>query len=367
MRQKKKREILALYPAQEAKMGKKIVNPAAEQFFLYKDSTGKVQINALLRNETLWLTQKAIAELFQVEVPAISKHIKNILTDGELKENQVISKMEITAADGKNYNTTFYNLDMIIAVGYRVNSKRATAFRIWATSILREYIIKGYALDDDRLKNGSRFDKAYFRDLLERVKDIRTSERMLYQQLKDIYALSADYNRDYEDTILFFARVQNKVHFAITGQTAAEVIHSRANAKKANMGLTTWKNSPDGRIRRQDVTVAKNYLKEPELKELRYIVNLFLDYAQHEAESERVIYMRDWERELDKVLELNRRELLQSAGTITHEEALQKAIAEYEKYRATLKLTEKNDSEQEYLLDIKELEKLEAKLAKTGL
>ena len=337
--------------------------PNQGQIFLYKDSSGNVKVNALLREETFWLTQKTMAELFEVEVPAISKHIKNILEDGELKENRVISKMEITAADGKNYNTSIYNLDMIIAVGYRVNSKQATAFRIWATAVLREYIIKGYALDDDRLKNGNKFDKIYFRELLERIKDIRISERMLYQQLKDIYALSADYNRDYEDTILFFAKVQNKVHFAITGQTAAEVIHSRADSNESNMGLTVWQNSPNGRITRQDVTIAKNYLKEGELKELRYIVSLFLDYAQHEAESERIIYMRDWEQELDKVLELNRKELLQSTGEISHEEALQKAITEYEKYKGKLKLTEKKESEQEYLLDIKELEKLEASLS----
>jgi hypothetical protein len=337
----------------------KDITATSQQFFFYKDATGKVQINALFRDETLWLTQKTMAELFEVEVPAISKHIKNIFLEGELKENRVVSKMETTATDGKTYNTAFYNLDMIIAVGYRVNSKKATAFRIWATAVLREYIIKGYALDDDRLKNGNKFDRVYFRELLERIKEIRTSERMLYQQLKDIYALSADYNRDYEDTILFFAKVQNKVHFAITGQTAAEVIHSRADAEKTNMGLTTWKASPDGRITRQDVTIAKNYLKEGELKELRYIVNLFLDYAQHEAESERVVYMRDWERELDKVLELNRKELLQSAGKISHEEALQKAIVEYEKYRDKLKVTEKEDAEQECLLDIKELEKIE--------
>jgi hypothetical protein len=345
-------------------MKKEIVKPAEGQFFLYKDSAGRVQINALLRDETLWLTQKVMAELFEVERSVITKHIGNIFAEGELKENSVCANFAHTAADGKNYNTAFYNLDMIIAVGYRVNSRRATAFRIWATAVLREYIIKGYALDDDRLKNGNKFDKAYFRDLLDRIKDIRTSERMLYQQLKDIYSLSADYNRDYEDTILFFAKVQNKVHFAITGQTAAEVIHSRADANMANMGLTAWQASPDGRITRQDVTIAKNYLKEPELKELRYIINLFLDYAQHEAEGERVIYMRDWEHELDKVLELNRKELLHSAGKISHEEAFKKAIAEYEKYRANLKLTEKKDSEQEYLLDIKELEKLEAELAK---
>jgi hypothetical protein len=185
---------------------------------------------------------------------------------------------------------------------------------------------------------------------------------MLYQQLKDIYTLSADYNRDYEDTLLFFAKVQNKVHFAVTGQTAAEVIHSRVDAEKTNLGLTTWQSSPEGRITRQDVTIAKNYLKEGELKELRYIVNLFLDYAQHEAESERVIFMRDWERELDKVLELNRKQLLDSAGKISHEDALKKAIAEYEKYRSKMKLAEKEASQQEYLLDIKELQKLEEKL-----
>jgi len=336
------------------------------QLFLYKDSSGKVQVNALLREETFWLTQKSMAELFEVDRSVITKHIGNIYAEGELKESATCAKFAQVQIEGNreiSRETSFYNLDMIIAVGYRVNSKQATAFRIWATAVLREYIIKGYALDDDRLKNGSKFDKAYFRELLERIKDIRTSERMLYQQLKDIYALSADYNRDYEDTILFFAKVQNKVHFAITGQTAAEVIHSRADSNKSNMGLTVWQNSPDGRITRQDVTIAKNYLKEGELKELRYIVNLFLDYAQHEAESERIIYMRDWEQELDKVLELNRKELLKSAGKITHEEALQKAITEYEKYREKLKLTEKKDAEQEYLLDIKELEKLEAKLS----
>ena len=346
---------------------KEITKPASGQFFLYKDSAGKVQINALLREETFWLTQKAMAELFETDRSVITKHIGNIYAEGELKEPStcaIIAQVQTEGNREVSRDTAFYSLDMIIAVGYRVNSKQATAFRIWATSVLREYIIKGYALDDDRLKNGNKFDKVYFRELLERIKDIRVSERMLYQQLKDIYALSADYNRDYKDTILFFAIVQNKTHFAITGKTAAEVIHSRADANETNMGLTTWNTSPNGRITRQDVTIAKNYLKEGELKELRYIVNLFLDYAQHEAESERVIYMRDWERELDKVLEFNRKKLLQSAGKITHEEALQKAIAEYEKYRAKLKLTEKTDSEQEYLLDIKELEKLESKLAK---
>ena len=211
-------------------MGKReLKNPEQGKFFLYKDSTGKVQINAFFRDETFWLTQKTMAELFEVDRSVITKHIGNIYAESELRESVTCANFAQVQIEGNreiSRNTSFYNLDMIIAVGYRVNSKQATAFRIWATTVLKEYIIKGYALDEDRLKNGNKFDKAYFRELLERIKDIRTSERMLYQQLKDIYALSVDYNNDYEDTILFFAKVQNKVHFAITGQTAAEVINS---------------------------------------------------------------------------------------------------------------------------------------------
>jgi len=225
----------------EAKNAPLSAQPAAGQFFLYKDSAGRVQINALLRDETLWLTQKGMAELFEADRSVITKHIGNIYEEGELKEMSTCANFAQVQTEGSREVTrdiTFYNLDMIIAVGYRVNSRQATAFRIWATSVLREYIIKGYALDDERLKNGNIFDKAYFRELLERIKDIRASERMLYQQLKDIYALSADYNQNYEDTIFFFAKVQNKMHFAITGKTAAEVIYSRADADETNMGLT---------------------------------------------------------------------------------------------------------------------------------
>jgi hypothetical protein len=221
-----------------------------QQFFLYKDNSGRVQINALFRDETLWLTQKAMAELFEVERSVITKHIGNIYKEGELQEKAVCANFAHTAADGKSYNTAFYNLDMIIAVGYRVNSKQATAFRIWATEVLREYIVKGFVLDDERLKKVNKFGADYFREMLDRIKEIRVSERRLYQQLKDIYALSADYNQNYRETLEFFARVQNKVHFAITGNTAPEIIHARADSKKSNMGLTSWEGSPNRRITR---------------------------------------------------------------------------------------------------------------------
>jgi len=333
-----------------------------QQFFLYKDTSGRIQINALFRDETLWLTQKALAELFEVEIPAISKHIKNIITDGELIENQVISKMEITASDGKNYNTAFYNLDMIIAVGYRVNSKKATAFRIWATEVLREYIVKGFAMDDERLKKVNKFGADYFREMLDRIKEIRVSERRLYQQLKDIYALSADYNQDYRETLEFFARVQNKVHYAITGHTAPEIIHARADSKKSNMGLTSWEGSPNRRITRTDVIIAKNYLQQDELGDLRYIVIAFLDFAEHEARSGRLIFMKDWEGELDRIIEFNRKAVLKGKGKISREEAEKKALTEYAKYRERIRPLEQQEWHQEYLLDIKELENIEKEI-----
>jgi hypothetical protein len=342
----------------------KDIAKTTQQFFLYKDSTGRVHVNALLHDETLWLTQKGIAELFEVEVPAISKHIKNILADGELMETRVVSKMETTAADGKNYNTAFYSLDMIIAVGYRVNSKQATAFRIWATEVLREYIIKGFAMDDERLKKISKFGADYFREMLDRIKEIRVSERRFYQQLKDIYALSADYNQDYRATIEFFARVQNKVHFAITGQTAPEIIHARADSEKNNMGLTSWEGSPNRRITRFDVIIAKNYLQKGELDDLRYIVIAFLDYAEHEAKSGRLIFMKDWESELDRIIDFNRKAVLMGKGKISREEAERKALDEYAKYRERIRPLEKQEWQQEYLLDIEELEKIEKEMEK---
>jgi hypothetical protein len=336
----------------------------SQPFFLYKDGMGRVRVNAFLRDETLWLTQKAMAELFEVERSVITKHIGNIYKEKELSEEAVSANFAHTATDGKTYNTTFYNLDMIISVGYRVNSKQATAFRIWATEVLREYIVKGFAMDDERLKKVNKFGVDYFRELLGRIKEIRVSERRLYQQLKDIYALSTDYNQDYRGTLEFFARVQNKVHFAITGHTAPEIIHARADFKKNNMGLTSWEGSPNRRITGTDVTVAKNYLLQDELDELRYIVTAFLDFAEHEAKSGRLIFMKDWESELDRILAFNRKAVLVGKGKISREEAERKALAEYAKYRECIRPVEQEEWQQEYLLDIKELEKMETEFKK---
>jgi len=333
-----------------------------DTFFLYRDASGRVQINALLRDETLWLTQKAMAELFEVERSVVAKHIGNIHAEGELSETATCAKIAQVQTEGKREVTrdiAFYNLDMIIAVGYRVNSKRATAFRIWATEVLREYIIKGFAMDDERLKKVNKFGADYFREMLDRIKEIRISERRFYQQLKDIYALSADYNQDYQETLVFFARVQNKVHFAITGNTAPEIIHARADAQKSNMGLTSWEGR---RITRSDVIIAKNYLQKDELEDLRYIVIAFLDYAEHEAKSARLIFMKDWEGELDRILEFNRKAVLTGKGKISREEAEKKALGEYAKYRERMRPLEQQEWQQEYLLDIKELEKIEAEL-----
>lgn len=325
--------------------------------FLYNQD-GKPAINVQAGENTLWLSQKQMAELFEVEVPAINKHIKNIFESGELNEYSVISKMEITANDGKSYATKFYNLDMIIAVGYRVNSKKATQFRIWATKVLHEYIQKGFALDDERFKQGNKFDKQYFKELRERIKDIRTSEKMLYQQLKDIYALSADYNHDKLMTIMFFATVQNKVHYAITGQTSAELIKSRADSTKEHMNLQTWDNMAKGDITKSDIAIAKNYLTAPELEELKYIINMFLDFAEHKANASEPIFMKEWEEELNSFLTFNKKQILTNAGKVSRVEALRHASAEYVKYKLRLKHEERMNSLNEYKEDIKELEKL---------
>ena len=325
--------------------------------FLYNQD-GKPAINVQAGENTLWLSQKQMAELFEVEVPAVNKHIRNIFESGELDEDSVISKMEITANDGKSYGTKFYNLDMIIAVGYRVNSKKATQFRIWATKVLHEYIQKGFVLDDERFKQGNKFDKQYFKELRERIKDIRTSEKMLYQQLKDIYALSADYNHDKLITIMFFATVQNKVHYAITGQTSAELIKSRADSTKEQMNLQTWDNMAKGDITKSDIAIAKNYLTAPELEELKYIINMFLDFAEHKANAEEPIFMKEWEEELNSFLTFNKKRILTNAGKVSRVEALRHASAEYVKYKLRIKQEEKNIAVEEYKSDIKELEKL---------
>ena len=328
--------------------------------FLYNQD-GKPSVFVPVGDDTMWLSQKQMAEIFEVEVPAINKHIKNIFDSGELSKNSTISKMEIVQDEGNRQVTRvvdLYNLDMIIAVGYRVNSKTATEFRIWATKVLHEYIQKGFALDDERFKQGNKFDKQYFKELRERIRDIRISEKMLYQQLKDIYALSADYNYDKVMTLMFFATVQNKVHFAITGNTSAELIKTRADHTKEHMNLQTWHNMPEGDITKTDIAVAKNYLTEPELKELQYIINMFLDFAEHKADAEEPIFMKEWEQELDKFLVFNQKQILDNAGTVSRMEALRYASCEYTKYKLRIKQEEKANSEIEYKQDIKELEKL---------
>jgi hypothetical protein len=311
------------------------------QFLLYKTDNGAIKVDVLLQNETIWLPQTKIAELFEVQRPAITKHLNNIFVSGELDEKVVCSILELTTQHGAIAEKTqvkptkFYNLDAIIAVGYRVNSKRATQFRIWATTILKEHIIKGYTMDVERLKNPQPiFGKDYFKEQLEKIRDIRSSERRFYQQITDIYSeCSIDYDYNSEITKQFFATVQNKLHWAITKQTAAEIIVSRANHQKENMGLTTWKNSPNGKIRRSDVSIAKNYLTEDELKPLNRIVSMYLDYAEDQAEQGNVMTMKDWAEKLNAFLQFNQKEILEDAGKVTAAIAKEFAEKEYDKYK----------------------------------
>ena len=312
-------------------------NPNTE-FLLYRTPNGDIKVDVLLQNETIWLPQKKIAELFGVKVPAISKHLKNIFESGELLKEATVSILEIVQNEnGRNVkrNTEFYNLDAIIAVGYRVNSKRATQFRIWATTTLKEFIIKGYTMDVERLKNPQPiFGQDYFQEQLEKIRDIRSSERRLYQKITDIYAeCSIDYEYNSKTTKRFFATVQNKLHWAITKQTAAEIIISRANHKKEHMGLTSWKNSPNGKIRKSDVTTAKNYLSKKELRPLNRIVTMYLDYAEHQAEKGIAMTMENWIKKLDAFLQFNEEEILHNSGKVTAAIAKEFAENEYEKYK----------------------------------
>ena len=315
------------------------------EILLYKTDNAEVKVEILLQNENLWLTQAKMAELFDVQKAAISKHLKNIFAEGELQENSVVSKMETTAADGKNYNTNIYNLDAIIAVGYRISSKKATMFRIWATQVLKEYIIKGFVMNDERLKNPVNFfGKDYFEEQLERIREIRASERRFYQKITDIYArCSADYSLDSPITKDFFATVQNKLHYAVTHQTAAEIIYSRADSKKLNMGLTTWKNAPDGDIRKPDVSVAKKYLSHEEIRNLNEIFTMYLDYAERQAKRGQVMYMKDWVEKLNAFLQFNEEDVLQDKGKVTHEIATAFAEGEYDKFRVIRDATYKSD------------------------
>lgn len=299
----------------------------------YNTPEGSIKIEVIYNEETFWLSQKAMAELFGVKRPAVTKHLKNIFDSGELKENSVSSILEHTANDGKSYKTIFYNLDAVIGVGYRVNSYQATQFRIWATKTLRDYIIKGFVLDDERLKQGKKFGKDYFEELLERVRDIRASERRFYQKITDIYALSADYDKNSPITKEFFAFVQNKLHWAITGKTAAEIIYSSADANKLYMGLTNWKQGPGGKISKSDISIAKNYLSEKHIKELNRLVSAYLDLAENRAERGIMMKMEDWSKFLNQFLELSDYPVLKDKGKVSALEAKLKAEQEFEEYK----------------------------------
>lgn len=303
------------------------------EIIFYQDDDGNIKIEVLFREESFWMTQKKISELFAVQRPAITKHLKNIFESGELVESSVSSILEHTAEDGKKYKTTFYNLDAIIAVGYRVNSNRATKFRIWATKTLKEFIIKGFVIDDERLKQGKHFGKDYFDELIERIREIRASERRFYQKITDIYALSIDYDKSDHLTKEFFATVQNKLHWAISGKTAAEIIYTSADAKKLYMGLTNWKHAPDGKILKSDITIAKNYLNQQHIKELNRIVSAYLDLAENRAERLIPTTMEDWISFLNRFLELSNYPILKDNGKISALETKIKAEQEFDKYR----------------------------------
>ena len=329
-------------------------NKMPNEIILYSTPQGDKKIEVFFQDENFWLTQKRMAELFGVEVNTINYHLKEIFKTKELTEDSVIRKIRTTADDGKSYLTAFYSLDAIIAVGYRVNSYQATQFRIWATKTLKEFITKGFVLDDERLKQGKAFGKDYFAELLERIREIRASERRFYQKITDIYALSADYDKDAPITKEFFAMVQNKLHWAITGKTAAEIIYSGADATKIFMGLTTWKEAPDGKIVKSDVTVAKNYLSEKHIKELNRIISAYLDLAENRAERQILMKMEDWISFLHNFLELSNYRILEDKGKVSALEAKLKAEQEYEIYR---KIQDEN-----YISDFdKEIKRIEGK------
>lgn len=322
-------------------------------FLIYNSAEEEVSVNAVVHDETIWLTQKAMAELFDVGVPAINKHLRNIFEEGELDANVVISKMETTTAHGaiegkvQSHETKFYNLDAIISVGYRVNSKRATNFRIWATKVLREYMTKGFALDDERLKQGRDvFGKDYFWELLERIRSIRASERRIWQQITDIFAeCSIDYDKDSQITKDFYAMVQNKFHYAITGKTAAEIVYHGADHDKANMGLTTWKNAPNGRVLKSDVSVAKNYLDEKQIHKLERSVSSYFDYVEDLVEEENTFTMKEFSESIDAFLSFRKYQILKDKGSISSSQAKKKAEQEYDVFNRTQKIDSDFDKE----------------------
>lgn len=304
---------------------------------LYETEEGNVNVDVILKDETIWLTQKSMAEVFDCSSDNVSLHLKNIFEDNELDKNSTTEKISVVRKEGNrnvNRELEFYNLDAIIAVGYRVNSKKATKFRIWATKILKDYMIKGFAIDTEKMKNGPKFGKDYYDELLQTIKEIRLSERRQYQKITDLFeATSIDYNKESDEAYTFFKIVQNKLHYAITGKTAAELIYERVDSEKIYMGLTTWKNSPDGKIMKYDISIAKNYLNEEELKKLERLTISFLDYAEDMAEEHQVMTMNDWIKETDELLKFRNKNVLSDSGKVSHKKALEKAENEYEKFR----------------------------------
>ena len=327
------------------------------EIVLYTTIDGKIKIDTTFKDETIWLTQKKMAELFGVNIPAISKHLSNIYNEGELKKDATVSKMEIVQQEGNRSvtrNKEYYNLDAIIAVGYRVNSKRATQFRIWATNVLKEYIIKGFAMDDDRLKQTDKWD--YFDEWLERIRDIRASEKRFYQKIRDIYTTAIDYDKTSGQAQLFFKKVQNKMLWATTGKTAAELIENRCNPNVPNMGLTSWRGSI---VRKPDVTIAKNYLNSDEIKDLNEIVTMYLDYAERQARQRKTVTMEQWADKLDGFLEFNEQELLTHAGKVKAQIASKLATDRYEEFDQKRKKTQALAADK---ADLKQLEEIEKKL-----
>ncbi len=306
-----------------------------KNILFYSDEEGNPKVEVLLENEDVWLNAEAISTLFNIDRSGIVRHINNIYKDEELDENNTCAKIAHMGNDGKQtYNTKYYNLDMIISIGFRVNSKKAIKFRTWANKIIKEYMIQGFSLNDERFLKAQKSDQEYFKRLLDRIKLIRTSERMFYQKITDIFAeCSIDYDKNSDTAITFYKTIQNKFHYAITGNTAAEIVYNRSDSEKENMGLTTWENSPNGKILKSDVIIAKNYLNEQEIKNLNNLVNLFLDIAENNAERSIIMYMEDWKNEVENALKVFHYEVLEGKGKISHKKAVEKAENEYEKYR----------------------------------
>ena len=308
-----------------------------KNILFYSDEEGNPKVEVLLENEDVWLNAEAISTLFNIDRSGIIRHINNIYKDEELDENSTCAKIAHMGNDGKQtYNTKYYNLDMIISIGFRVNSKKAIKFRTWANKVIKEYMIQGFSLNDERFLKAKKSDQEYFKRLLERIKLIRTSERMFYQKITDIFAeCSIDYDKNSDTAITFYKTIQNKFHYAITGNTAAEIVYNRADSEKENMGLTTWENSPNGKILKSDVIIAKNYLNEQEIKNLNNLVNLFLDIAENNAERSITMYMEDWKNEVENALKVFHYEVLEGKGKISHKQAITKAENEYEKYKVS--------------------------------